>query len=212
MPNEEIREKNIEKVLAAANKCFLESGIEQTSLEKISQCCNITLRSVNRYFDSKVDLVLQTFGWIGRHIYQLDGERIESLKRSTDKGIEIVIEFLFSLEQVYLSKPQFFSLKGEFDIYIYRHGLERDEGYKRMRKYFDPVGILVHAYKNGYTDGSMRKFLPPKEEAQYCCNSFFCFLQQLSMSKDAANEESMKAAKRQIDSYIERVRELYQMT
>lgn len=61
MPNEKIRQQNIEKVLNQARKLFIANGIENTTMEMIARESEITLRSVQNYFHSKDDLHLAVF-------------------------------------------------------------------------------------------------------------------------------------------------------
>lgn len=57
MPNEIIRQQNMQTVLRQAMKLFVANGVENTSVEMIARESGLTLRSVQNYFHTKNDLI-----------------------------------------------------------------------------------------------------------------------------------------------------------
>ena len=57
MSNEQVRQQNIRAVLSQALKLFVAHGVENTSVEMVARKTNLTLRSVQNYFHTKIDLI-----------------------------------------------------------------------------------------------------------------------------------------------------------
>lgn len=57
MSNEQVRQQNIRAVLSQALKLFVARGVENTSVEMVARKTNLTLRSVQNYFHTKIDLI-----------------------------------------------------------------------------------------------------------------------------------------------------------
>lgn len=57
MPNEMIRQQNMQTVLNQAMKLFVENGVENTSFEMIARESGLSLRSVQNYYHTKNDLI-----------------------------------------------------------------------------------------------------------------------------------------------------------
>ena len=58
MSMQEVREQNIALVTQTALACFVENGIEKTTIRDIAQHAGLTERSVYRYFATKDELVV----------------------------------------------------------------------------------------------------------------------------------------------------------
>ena len=58
MSMQEVREQNIALVTQTALACFVENGIEKTTIRDIAQHAGLTERSVYRYFAGKDELVI----------------------------------------------------------------------------------------------------------------------------------------------------------
>lgn len=69
MANEELREKNIKKVLQEAIKCFQEFGIENSKISTIAKRSGVDQRSIYRYFSGKEDLVTKATLYFWKHIF-----------------------------------------------------------------------------------------------------------------------------------------------
>ena len=95
MPNEKIRERNIEHVLSTAARCFSERGIEGTTLNELAWESGVSLRSVNRYFKNKTDLVICAYKWLGGRIFETSQmPTIEDVDFSEKSGAELFCEYL----------------------------------------------------------------------------------------------------------------------
>lgn len=58
MPNELVRQRNMQSVLHSAMGLFVAQGVENTSIEAIARCSNLSLRSVMNYFHTRNELVV----------------------------------------------------------------------------------------------------------------------------------------------------------
>ena len=104
MSLEEIREANIKKVVKKALEMFTENGIVNTKVNDIAIACNLTERSLFRYFKTKSDLVIASCIMFWRNLYQESFKAYDSL----DKNIDI-FEKIFNILKAY--SHQFFENK-----------------------------------------------------------------------------------------------------
>ena len=62
MSLQEVREQNIALVTQTALACFVENGIDKTTIRDIAHRAGLTERSVYRYFATKDELVVAATG------------------------------------------------------------------------------------------------------------------------------------------------------
>lgn len=204
MANEEIRLANIETALRSACALFIENGIYNTTREMLSRASGISRRSLERYFPSMTDCVVQTAEWFGREVYE-NLQAVELLEKKNVPACKI-FRFLFDdLRRIYLKEPRIFACYAEFKAYLYRNSEQRDVDY---RKFMDAVGfriILKRIFELGAKDGTVKYHYTPESDARYLTNAIISYFSSVVLLYDTQPE----LAKQYIDTYIEDTLRVY---
>ena len=69
MSTEQIKELNLQRAREAAFECMLEYGVNQTTHEMLAKKVRLGLRTLRRYFPTKVDLVCDVMQSVGKKRY-----------------------------------------------------------------------------------------------------------------------------------------------
>ena len=94
MPHERIREENRKKVINEAARLFLENGLEMVNLDMIASAAGLSKRSVQNYFTSKDDIILEVFH-LDEKKQKDNAERYTSTERYQSlSGLEQVCDLL----------------------------------------------------------------------------------------------------------------------
>ncbi|MEG0752757.1 MAG: helix-turn-helix domain-containing protein [Angelakisella sp.] len=158
MANEEIREENIKKVLNCTIECFKIYGLEATTLKMVAKHSGLSTRSVQRYFGTKNNLVMQTMALLlGQSFIELknyfEGTAFLSLT-----GFEQVIEILRIRAEHVKKHYDIIIILTELEVYFSKNHLSLD----MFRKYMgDETGYVetasARALDIGLRDGSIKQ-------------------------------------------------------
>lgn len=203
MANEEIRVQNMEKVLGIAHQCFLEVGIEKTTQEMIARRSGLSLRTVTRFFSSKVDMVVQVAEYMMRLVYS--GFPVPATMRleMEKSGYELLGQYAQHIKQSFAESPKTYVLRAEFDLYFFRHGVFEAEAYQRILKIGRSRPILHEIFRLGQADGSICIRQDVETEVNIFCNALFgpiCL-----MATKCTTEQQTLYMLRQLDLRTERL-------
>ena len=115
MSLEEIREANIKKVVKKALEMFTENGIVNTKVNDIAIACNLTERSLFRYFKTKSDLVIASCIMFWRNLYQESFKAYDSLDKNIDifeKIFQVGFRYFISCKEI----ERIFAISQNLDI------------------------------------------------------------------------------------------------
>lgn len=205
MPNEAIKQQNIDKVLETACECFLKHGIEMVTMEMISRESGISRASLGRYFSGKRDFVFQTIRWIGRKYKEELEKRHMITKVKEFNGLQKLRLFMEYGKLLYLEDSRPFILRSEFKIYVYRNSHDGPAEGEELIEELEFRPILKKFFIEGTRDGSMIEGLDAEKETRFFCEAYFGFLAD-SASGDKEDTEYLTE---KIDRYIKRVSDSY---
>lgn len=205
MANEELREKNIEKVLRTECQCFLAHGIEHTTQEMLVRESGASRASINRYFVNKVDSVQQTIEWIAKRIRESIHYDSYPFGTGEKTGREMLRTFMNYTKEAYISRNGIFILWAEYRIYIFRSGVSNEQRNERITENLGCRELLTRIYEEGAADGSFPPDINIKEEALCCYESYFGYLANLAMRHDSMSDAVLE----EIDYFIERFMATY---
>ena len=105
MSMQEVREQNIALVTQTALACFVENGIEKTTIRDIAQHAGLTERSVYRYFAGKDELVIAAAYLYWDRAKELAAQALVSARRRGMTGIEEIRVLLRSYAGLIFTDP-----------------------------------------------------------------------------------------------------------
>lgn len=181
MPNEELREKNRKEVLSQAIACFIEKGIEASTLNMIASRSGVTTRSILRYFHSKENLVGIVIAEILSSMYAPMKELFDSEEYINLTGMEQLMS-MFDLRARYARENTYRILcLTELEIYF----TKRMQDAKLYRQYYDCLHFLSAsieaAVRKGIEDGTVKKDIDIKMASDFMAIACKGLVQRMSL-------------------------------
>lgn len=187
MANEEIRLANIEKVLRVAIDLFIENGIENTTREMLARSSGLSRRSIERYFPTKQDYVVQAAVWFANSLAE-NFKSAKMLKENSHSADEILKIFFEELKQTLLAEPRIFICFAEAKGFIYRNCEKRSDDYKRLLQAIGWRSTLQKIFEKGEMDGTLKCQYNPEKTAHYLANTIVSYFSNLVLLFDQQPE------------------------
>jgi AcrR family transcriptional regulator len=203
LANEAIRVANIETVLAAAAKLFIENGIENTTREMIARSSGVSRRSTERYFPTKTECVVRTVEWFGK---KLNSEfETNNMFDGGHKASEILMVFFQEMKKILHQDTRIYAVYAEFKAYLYRNSDDRENDYRR---FMDAIGArheLEKIFKLGEVDGTVKSHYSPENSAKYLIHTIMAFFSNAVLLYDSKPE----VMEYYIDEFVNETWKLY---
>lgn len=119
MPKSNDKKQNIDSVLQTAYALFLQNGIENTTKEMLVRASGISRSSVDRYFKTKLDCVLQTAQWVRNNVTDKNISVQQYLRDQTHTGFELLRIYLEIVRDIMFNNPDVFALCVECRTFVY---------------------------------------------------------------------------------------------
>lgn len=150
------REANRQRVIACALACFIEKGIEASKVSEIAARAELTERSVFRYFENKVDLVMESLLLFWAQSTELADENRQAQNTEDASGIEQIRFVLQGYADLYFTHRREMIFVHEAEAYLNRCGKVLFMQNKPPAAYADCAGPLSRAIHVGVQDGTVR--------------------------------------------------------
>lgn len=189
MSLEALREQNMQLVVEKALECFLEQGIEKTSVSEIARRAGLTERSVFRYFKAKTDIVLAaSYLYWNRVIAHID-QQLPPEGESARTGLEEVGHLLVHYGNLYLEDPQGVRFTLNAELVLDSAGKNHEIKNRPPEPYETSSGPVAKAIRKGLTDGSISPNVDVKELYYNSYDALLGIMQRLSIGgTPSANE------------------------
>lgn len=178
------KEINRSRVVGHALSCFVEKGIEASTITDIAKRSGVTERSVYRYFDTKADLVLETalLFW-KRAMEQAEGPEwnTQCLELS---GLEQIRCVLYGYAKLYLTSRQEIIFVHEAEGFLNRCGKAQLLASKPPADFGNQAGPLALAIQKGLEDGTVRSDVDIESMYYNTYDALLGLIQKLSISGD----------------------------
>lgn len=160
MPNEQLREQNIEKVIEAATACFKKYGIEGTKISEIADAAGVSVRSVQRYFGNKDKLVFFMTSYFARQASKDVYQRFSEQTRKEMKGLEKIQVFVGLQEDYFKTNYEILRLLMQAELALYYYSEKSEDGRELFKKYIFELQSgrqkIKEIIEEGIIDGSIR--------------------------------------------------------
>ena len=185
MPNEQLKENNIQKTLESGLKCFLMKGIEGTQLNDIVALSGISRRSVLRYFNCKEKFVIAVLTFFGDYQYEYGCQLYYKNLKPRCSGLEALKAYLNAVKTIFLENSSYFALLAEGELFLCHSKCQTNSVINNYVGNFTASSkALQYILEQGIKDGSIKHFtnFSPQESVVFC-QSFFGMLIHLALSK-----------------------------
>lgn len=186
MSLDELRERNKQKVTETALECFVNKGIFNTKISEIAEASGLTDRSIYRYFENKVDLVLQA----ALLFWDSNVKKAEQVYNNSMvnelRGTEQIREVLLSYAQLYFTDRKRLIFIHEAEIFLYHERKGSHLSSRPPLPYSSFSAPLSKAIKRGLEDGSIRKDINHESLYYSAYDSLLGLMQKMAINNEYA--------------------------
>lgn len=143
-------------VLTAAH-LFLKHGIEEIKMTDIADASGVGVSTLYRYFGTKPHMVTEVMTYLWDEINELFGGVFDTKEFMQQSGIKQINDLMRMFIVLYEAHSDFMRLLGEFDTYIVREQIPKEELVKYEESIINFYPVLVRAYEKGLKDGTVRR-------------------------------------------------------
>ena len=181
MTNSERKEYNIDRTIDMALECFQEMGIEATTQGILAKKVRLTTKTIQRYFQSKDDIILLAMKRLNEHYYELIEQQLAKIDLNTLSGLEQLIAF-FEAHQVFFdSKNRILLLMTEMHLYLIRHNIPENQILRQIEATSPHLKRILRSLERGVEDGSIRNDIDVKLMYAFLTTSFAGMIQRMMM-------------------------------
>jgi len=174
------REKREETILKAAEKLFIEKGIENTTMQDIADEANLGVATVFRLFQKKERIIVAVATKkleLIRDIFQ----KIASMDKTCYEKMEHLLEHL--IQNLYPNHNDATKILENFDTYAARITDEPEEIGMFKSVYREISGIFSKIIEEGMRDGSVRTDIDIRGTLITLINAAAIFSRKLSLQR-----------------------------
>jgi hypothetical protein len=185
----------------------LTEGIEGTTKEMIVRATGLSRKSIDRYFENKLDCALQVARWVGVTVWKNINEHFPKTLFIDElyPASSILEMYLMDLKKIFMKDARLFIFYTEFKIYFSRYSDDYEKDYAKLLETIGCRKLVESIYSLGIKDGSMHKDIQPESEAEYLCRACFGFLSNMALTYKYHPQKT----ENQIDRYISNIMYLY---
>lgn len=150
----EEQQQRRERIIYAAFTLFCEKGIDRVKMSEIARAAKVSDISVYRYFETKVDLAMETIGVLWHEIIAEMTRHIGE-DYPAKSGFEQLRILLDGFEYLFEQKLNFVIFSYDYKLYLIRHMVSMSEG--GVANVLGPLQEkYIAALEKGISDGSVR--------------------------------------------------------
>jgi AcrR family transcriptional regulator len=208
MANEELKMQNIELSLKTAAGLYMKYGPNNTTKSLIAKESGLSRRTIERYFKSEMDCVMQTTNWISKnmhsHMFAYSDEIFDNGERTAADILEL---YLRETKKLFDAEPRMFILYTEVKTYIYRNSDNTDRDFETFSDLLGVRSLVRRIFKKGSEDGS----LLIKTDYLTASESFYTTMIYYYADVTLKYKNEPQKASVAIDEYIENMLWIYCM-
>lgn len=202
MTTEQMKELNLQRARKVAFECMMEYGVNQTTHEMLAKKVGLGLRTLRRYFPTKVDLVCDVMKTVGSKRYHKMWENIMKAVSPKSCGLEQLQQMLYQLFELCKNGRSPFLLTSELELFAYENHVTAEilglylKTIQSSRKY------LKQIIKKGIADGSIHSDIDLDAYTILLTNSYVGMLQRMEAVRYTKTDYNLASMKEQVDLYI----------
>ncbi|MBQ9383158.1 MAG: TetR/AcrR family transcriptional regulator [Ruminiclostridium sp.] len=154
------KEKKALRIMSAGFGLFAERGIEQVTLQEISDECGVGRTTTFRYFPTKTELVVAIGVWKWKEFIELHNSVLPAEEMEKMTGAEYLRFFLDGFLLLYREHKDILRFNYNFNSFLacQKGTPEQKLPYTRM---IDVLGVQFHeVYERGQRDGTINADIP----------------------------------------------------
>lgn len=210
MANEEIKAANLQSVLKTSYNLFKKHGIEQVTKEQISRESGLSRRTIDRYFTTKKDCVLQTMEmYLSNTDYDIECHFTNDMFMDGHyTAADLLERYMVETKKMFVKNVKHFAFYTEFKLYVYRNCRRGDKGYELIKGHGSDGNLCQKIFMLGSMDGTLRIGTDIETEDEYFRDSFIGYLSMLALASDSYTKAELES---RVDKRISNTLALYRI-
>ena len=155
MSMQEVREQNIALVTQTALACFVENGIEKTTIRDIAHRAGLTERSVYRYFATKDELVVAAAFLYWDRAKAQAAQALSAARQPGMTGVEEIRVLLRSYAGLIFTDPAGIRFSLDAEVALCNAGRQHAVVNRPPERYEVAPGPIAAAIRHGLADGTV---------------------------------------------------------
>ena len=188
MSMQEVREQNIALVTQTALACFVENGIEKTTIRDIAQHAGLTERSVYRYFAGKDELVIAAAYLYWDRAKELAAQSLAKQRRRGMTGIEEIRVLLRSYAGLIFTDPAGIRFSRDAEVALCNAGRQHAVINRPPERFEVAPGPIAAAIRRGLSDGTVDPEADVKTLYYNTYDSILGVIQRMSVGVPSVHE------------------------
>ena len=203
MSMQEVREQNIALVTQTALACFVENGIEKTTIRDIAQHAGLTERSVYRYFAGKDELVIAAAYLYWDRAKELAAQSLAKQRRRGMTGIEEIRVLLRSYAGLIFTDPAGIRFSLDAEVALCNAGRQHAVINRPPERFEVAPGPIAAAIRRGLADGTVD---PEADVKTLYYNTYDSILGVIQRRAERARAGRARAQRRAVRAVHARIR------
>lgn len=142
------RNNQIERILEAAERLFIQHGIDNVSMDTIADAARLSRKTVYQYFPNKKEIAFAIFQKMVDDLAQ----KFDPDKIAQGNGFQRLERYVEEIVNLFETEPDHLRFMVEFDALYAREG----DPARVRRTYAEGAEMLTPIIQQGITDGSIR--------------------------------------------------------
>lgn len=198
MSLEELRERNKELVVEKALECFIEKGIEHTTVMEIAKRANLTERSIFRYFPCKSDIVISASFLYWDKALSHTRTLMEKAIHPGMTGIEEISFVLRSYIDMVFTDPQGIRFTMDAEMALNSAGKNHRVINRPPEKFETSTGPMAAAVRRGLADGTIPSHVDVKTLYYNSYDAILGIMQRMTVGVPSVGELDGRARLEQV--------------
>ena len=152
-----LKVQRTDRAVLTAAQLFLERGIEEIKMTDIADTSGVGVATLYRYFGTKPLMVTEVMTYLWDEVNELFAGIFDTREFMQQEGIKQISDLMRMYLVLYEAHSDFMRLLGEFDTYIIREQIAKEDLIKYESSIINFYPVLVRAYEKGLKDGSVRR-------------------------------------------------------
>lgn len=155
--HEAIKGRRIDRAIEVSADMFLRNGIANVKMTDIAEESGIGVATLYRYFGTKTTITVASMTYLWNKMKDMFSGIFESDVFLSQKGIKQINDLMRMFIVLYQAHPAFMKLLSEFDLFLMKENIPKDELREYDRSVINFYPIFEKAYTAGLADGTVRE-------------------------------------------------------
>ena len=151
------KNRRLARVIRISAELFLEKGIADVKMTDIAEKCGLGVATLYRHFSTKTGVLIAAVTYMWGEIREMFRDVFDSDIFLRQTGLKQMTDLMRMYGVLYNAHKDFLRLVAEFDAFILREHVPKEELVEYDRSIINFYPIFERAYQAGLADGTVRE-------------------------------------------------------